>query len=176
MKSFILVIPLAAHLLLAGSITLLQQETMEIPVVHYRTVRFVLPPHLSESASLHGFISINPDTASVELILLHMDDYQRWRNNAGTVDTLTYMSVSTGTFEIEVPGLGSYGLVISNRGNYRPVSIILDLDVFFAGSGKTGDPLPAALRLALFLMMVGTAAIAVGSVLSKHIHRRRSIT
>ncbi len=169
-------IPLFVHLLNAGSITLLRQETMEIPVAQYRTLRFVLPEHLSDSASLQGIVSISPDTASIELILLHIDDYIRWRSNTGIVDTLKYLSISTGTFEMEVPGLGSYALVISNRGNYRPASIILDLDVFFAGSGRTGDPLPAALRLALFLMMAGTAAIAVGSVLSKKFYRRKRIT
>jgi len=176
MKILMLVLPLVIGLLNAGSISLLAQETMDIPVAQYRTVRFVLPPHLSESASLHGVVSISPDTASVELILLHIDDYMRWRSGTGPVDTLQYLSISSGPFEIEVPGLGSYALVVSNRGNYRPASVILDLDLFFAGSGKTGDPLPAALRLALFLMMAGTAAIAVGSVLSRKFHRRKHIT
>jgi hypothetical protein len=176
MKILMLAIPLVVGLLDAGSISLLRQETMEIPVAQYRTVRFAVPPHLSDSASLQGIVSISPDTASIELILLHIDDYTRWRISAGTVDTLSYLTTSSGPFEIEVPGLGSYALVISNRGNYRPVSIMLDLDLFFAGSGKTGDPLPAALRLALILMMAGTAAIAVGSVLSKNFHRRKYIT
>lgn len=176
MKGFLLVIPVFVHLLNAGSITLLKQETMEIPVAQYRTVRFVLPQHLSDSASLQGTVSISPDTASIELILLHIDDYMRWRSNAGVVDTLEYLSISTGPFKVEIPGLGSYALVISNRGNYRPVSIILDIEAFFAGSGATGDPLPAALRLALLLMMAGTAAIAVGSVLSKKFNRRKRIT
>lgn len=176
MKILMVAILLVVHLLSAGSITLLRQEAMGIPVAKYRTVRFALPEHLSDSASLYGNLSISPDTASIELILLHIDDYQRWRNNAGTVDTLEYLSVSTGPFEMRIPGLGSYALVISNRGNYHPASIILDLDVSFAGSGETGDPLSAALRLALFLMMAGTVAIAVGSVLSKHFYRRKSIT
>ena len=161
-----LTIPFVIGLLNAGSITLLKQEAIDIPVAQYRAVRFALPEHLSDSASLRGIISISPDTASIELILLHIDDYIRWRSSTGAVDTLKYPSISSGPFEIDVPGLGSYALVVSNRGNYRPASIILDLDVFFAGSGKTGDPLPAALRLALFLMMAGTAAIALGSVLS----------
>lgn len=176
MKSLILAIPLIAQLLNAGSITLLCQETMGIPVASYRSIRFVLPEHLSDSASLHGNISIRPDTSSVELILLHIDDYLRWKSNAGTVDTLEYLSISTGSFEMEIPGLGSYALVISNRGNYRPASITLDLEIFFAGSGETGDPLPAALRLALLLIMAGAAAIAVGSVLSKRFYRRKRIT
>ena len=176
MKILMLTIPLVIGLLNAGSITLLKQEAIDIPVAQYRAVRFALPEHLSDSASLRGIISISPDTASIELILLHIDDYIRWRSSTGAVDTLKYLSISSGPFEIDVPGLGSYALVVSNRGNYRPASIILDLDVFFAGSGKTGDPLPAALRLALFLMMAGTAAIALGSVLSRKFHRRKHIT
>lgn len=176
MKSFILVIPIVAQMLFAGSANLLQRETMEIPVAQYIAVRFVLPEHQADSASLHGVINISPDSASIELILLHIDDYMRWRSgSAGEVDTLGCRSVSTGPFEMGIPGLGSYVLVVSNRGNYRPASIVLDLDVFFAGSGETGDPLPAALRIALFLAMVGVAAIAVGSVLSKHFYRRKSV-
>ena len=176
MKILILVLPVIVGLMNAGSISLLKQEALEIPVAQYRAVRFALPEHMSENASLQGIISISPDTASTELILLHIDDYMRWRSNVGSVDTLKYLSISSGSFELEVPGLGSYALVVSNRGNFHPVLIILDLDIFYSGSGKTGDPLPAALRLALFLMMVGTVAIAVGSVLSKNFHRRKSIT
>ncbi len=170
------VILLVAGLLNSGSVSLLKQETMEIPVARYRAVRFAIPPHLSDSASLQGELIISPDTARIELILLHIDDYTRWRTGTGTVDTLGYLSISSGPFEIEVPGLGSYALVISNRGNYRPASIILDLAVFFSGSGRTADPLPAAMRLALFLMMAGTAAIAVGSVLAKKFYRRKHVT
>ncbi len=176
MKILMVTILLAAYLLNAGDLTLLRQETMEVPVAQYRAVRFALPEHLSDSASLKGHVCITPDSASVELILLHIDDYMRWRTNAGTVDTLEYMSGVTGQFEIEVPGLGSYALVISSRGNYHPVSLILDLEVFFAGSGETGDPLPSALRLALYLVMAGTVAVAVGSVLSKQFPRRKHIT
>lgn len=176
MKILMFAIPLVAHMLNAGSLTMLMQETMEVPVAQYRVVRFVLPEHLSDSASLQGYLYITPDSASVELILLHIDDYMRWKNNAGTVDTLEYLPAVTGQFEMEVPGLGSYALVISSRGNYHPISLILDLEVFFAGSGETGDPLPSALRLALYLMMAGTVAVAVGSVLSKKLHRRKRIT
>ena len=176
MKIAMTAVLLIAGLLNAGSIALLKQETMEIPVARYRAVRFVIPTHLSDSASLRGDVIISPDTARIELILLHIDDYMRWRTSTGTIDTLGYLSISSGPFGIEVPGLGSYALVISNRGNYRPASIVLDLDLFFAGSGRTGDPLPAAMRLALFLMMAGTAAIAVGSVLVKYFYRRKQIT
>lgn len=176
MRIFILSIPLMFHLLHAGSLVLLQQESLEIPIARYRTVRFALQEYQSDSASLNGTVQIYPDTASVELILFHIDDYLRWRNNAGTVDTLGCMSVSSGSFELEVPGLGSYALVVSNRGNYRTVTVILDINVIFTGTGKTGDPLPSALRLALVLMMAGTVAVAVGSVLSKHLYRRKHIT
>ncbi|MCD4776529.1 MAG: hypothetical protein K8S15_10845 [Candidatus Aegiribacteria sp.] len=176
MRYFVLAIPLTFNSLYAGSLALLRQESLEIPVARYRTVNFVLPEHKSDSASLIGTVQIFPDTASVELILLHVDDYLRWRNNVEPVDTLEFMSVSSGSFELEVPGLGSYSIIVSNRGNYRPVTVILDLDVTFAGAGKTGDPLPSALRLALVLMMAGTVAVAVGSVLSKYLYKRKHVT
>lgn len=176
MKIFILIIPFLFNLLHAGSMTLLRQETMEIPMARYRAISFVLPEYKSDRASLRGTVQTIPDTASVELILLHMDDYLRWSNDVGPVDTLGFITVSSGSFELEVPGLGSYVLVVSNRGNYLSATVILDMDVIFAGTGKTRDPLPSALRLALILMMAGTVAVAVGCVLSKHLYRRKHIT
>lgn len=176
MKTFILALALMVHLLHAGSLTLLRQENMQIPVAGYRTVRFVLQEYQSNDASLRGDITVSPDTASIELILLHIDDYMRWRNDTGTVDTLCYKSKSTGFFEMEVPGLGSYALVVSNRGNYCPVSVTIDMNATFSGSGKSGDPLPSAFRIAVAMIMVATAIIAVGSVLSKHFARRGHIT
>ena len=164
----------SVHTLAAGNRSFLHQETIDIPVAQYRTVNFALPPHLSDSASLYGTVSIIPDTASIELILLHIDDYFRWRENAGNVDTLWYTQLSSGSFEMGIPGLGSYSLVVSNRGNYHPVSLSMDLSISYAGRGGTGDPLPAALRLALLLLMVGACAVATGSVLSKYFYRRRN--
>jgi len=173
MKSFIPVILLVVQLLQAGSLTLLQGETLDIPLTGYRSVRFAVPQHQSDGASLSGTILITPDTASVEMILLHIDDYLRWRANSEPVDTLQYIRQPSGRFQMGVPGLGSYALIISNRGDYRPASIVLDVDVHFAGSGRTGDPLPAALRIALLMMMAGAVAVAVGSVLSKHFYKRK---
>jgi len=176
MKIFILVIPILFHPLHAGSMALLRQETMEIPLARYRAIGFDLPEYKSDSACLRGTVRILPDTASIELILFHVDDYLRWSDNLEPVDTLWFISVPSGSFELEVPGLGSYVLVVSNRGNYLPATVILDMDVIFAGTGKTRDPLPYALRLALVLMMAGTVAVAVGSVLSKHLYKRKHIT
>jgi hypothetical protein len=172
MKSFIPIIAIVTQALLAGDISLLQQETIEIPVAQYRTVRFALPEYQSLGASLRGTVNIYPDTASVEFILLHIDDYLRWRSSAGGVDTLDYVSTAAGSFVMGIPGLGSYALVVSNRGNFHPLTVTLDLEVLFEGSGATGDPLPSALRLALLLIMAGIAAIAIGSVLQKHSRRK----
>ncbi len=176
MKTSILVLTVTFHLLHAGSLTLLRQENMQIPVASYRTVRFVIQEYQSNDAILRGNISVDPDTSSIELILLHIDDYMRWRNNTGTVDTLCYKSISSGSFEMEVFGFGSYALVVSNRGNYCPVSVILDMKAVFSGSGRSGDPLPSALRIAVTMMMAATVVIAVGSVLSKRFAGRRRIT
>ncbi len=172
MKKFILAIPIIACTLSAGNLSLLKQETVEIPVAHYRTVMFSLPAHQSEQANIAGSISIQPDTASIELILLHIDDYMRWRSHGGDVDTLAFERVSPGGFELEAPGLGSYALILSSRSNFHPVVIILDLEVHYSGTGETGDPLPAALRLALLVMMAGVIAIAAGSVLSGQFRKR----
>lgn len=176
MKIFMLLIPFLFHPLHAGSMTLLRQETMEIPIARYRAISFVLPEYKSDNASLHGTVRTIPDTVYVELILLHVDDYLRWSNGVGPIDTLGFITVSSGSFELKVPGLGSYVLIVSNRGNYLSATVILDMDVIFAGTGNTGDPLPSALRLALVLMMAGTVAVAVGCVLSKHLYRRKHIT
>lgn len=150
-----------------GEFTLLQRDTLEIPVAQYRSVNFEVPVEMSTDAMLSGNIIVSPDTASVELILLHIDDYLRWRENAGNVDTLDYASLGSDHFQLNLPGLGSYSLVVSNRGNYVPVSVVMEIRLICSESGS-GDPLPAAMRLTLLLMMLGVIAFAVGSVLVRH--------
>lgn len=143
--------------------TLLRGETLEIPVAQYRTVRFEVGPDMSLESSASGSMTVMPDTSSVEMILLHADDYLRWRGNGDPVDTLYYLETSSGDFRLDVPGLGRYALVISNRGNYRPVSVTLNLDLLYQDSGS-GDPLPSAMKLALLLIALGVASTVIGSV------------
>lgn len=172
-KTLMLLLPAAAHLLFCGTIDLLQRESMELPVAQYRTVQFSVPEYQAEDAVLLGDLEVSPDTASLELILVHIDDYMRWERGAGQVDTLAYKRMGSGSFSMELPGLGDYVLVVSNRGNYRPAAAELDLVLDFSGSGDSGDPLPSAMRLALLLMMAGAVAFAIGSVLVNWMNRRK---
>ncbi|MBD3278374.1 MAG: hypothetical protein GF388_08745 [Candidatus Aegiribacteria sp.] len=174
MKTVLLLfLPVTAHLLFGGSMDLLQRELMELPVAQYRTVQFSVPEYQAEDAVLLGDLEISPDTASLELILVHIDDYMRWERGAGQVDTLAYRKMGSGNFSMELSGLGDYVLVVSNRGNYRPATAVMNLVLNFSGSGDTGDPLPSAMRLALLLMMAGAVVFAIGSVLVNYLHRRK---
>lgn len=176
MKTFPIIILLAVSILLGGRISLIETEALGISVGQYRSVMFALQEYQADSARLCGSIEVFPDTSSVELLLFHTDDYMRWRNSSVDVDTLEYLSTSSGEFEMRINGFGSLVLVISNRGNYHPVTVSFDIEVLFAGSGDSSDPLPAALRIALFLMMMGVIAIAVGGVITKYVisHRKRT--
>ncbi len=156
---------------LGGRNVLLRADTLEIPVAQYRTVRFEVRTEQSTDASLMGHVRISPDTASLEMILFHIDDYQRWSSSGSPldsepVDTLAYLSTGSGDFSIDVPGLGRYALVVSNRGNYRPAMAVLELDIVYAGTGS-GDPLPSAMKMALLLIALGAVAFAVISVIIK---------
>jgi hypothetical protein len=157
---------LIASLLPAGSISLLEDDTLDVSVAQYRTVRFEVPTDMAQDARLIGNLAVSPDTSSVELILFHTDDYERWSLNGSPVDTLDYLSMNSGEFRLDLPGLGRYALVVSNRGNYSPARVILDIDLHFTDTGS-GDPLPAAMRLTLILIALGIAAFAIGSVIVK---------
>lgn len=166
MKNLLVVMLIAACPLTAARFTLLEGDTLEIPVARYRTVRFEVAEEMSVDASLAGSLEISPDTALVEMILLHIDDYQRWTEEQARVDTLGYLSTGSGPFRMPVPGLGRYALVVSNRGNYSRLSVVIDIDLQYADTGP-GDPLPAALKFALLLIAAGAAAFAIGSVIVK---------
>ena len=176
MKTFPIIILLAVPILYGGSIFLIGTEDLQISVGQYRSVRFALQEYQADSARLYGSIMVFPDTSSVELLLFHTDDYMRWRNNSVGVDTLDCLRTSSGEYEMRINGFGSLVLVISNRGNYQPVTVSFDIKVLFTGSGESGDPLPSALRIALFLMMVGVIAIAVGGVITKYVFAYRKRT
>lgn len=156
--------------LTAARFTLLESDSLDIPVARYRTVRFEVAEEMSLEASLTGSLDITPDTSSVELILLHIDDYQRWTEEQAGVDTLGYLETGPGQFRMPVPGLGRFALVVSNRGNYSRLSVVMDLDLQYTGTDP-GDPLPAALKFALLLIALGAAAFAIGSVIVKMTRR-----
>lgn len=166
MKTKTLILPLAlmAGLAFSGEYTLMLPDTLEIPVARYRAVRFEVLPDMAEGSALEGRLEVLPDTTEVELILLHVDDYQRWTSGGAGVDTLAFQRRTSGDFSMGVPGLGRYALVISNRGNYRPATVVMEMNLVFAGGGS-GDPLPSALKFALLVIALGVAAFALGSVI-----------
>mgnify|MGYP006280358935 CR=1 FL=1 len=166
MKKLFVIAMLANCPLSAASFTLLEDDTLDIAVAQFRTVRFEVAEEMSLDASLTGTLDITPDTASVEMILLHIDDYQRWTEEQSGVDTLSYLSTGSGPFRMPLPGLGRYALVVSNRGNYSRLSVVTDIDILYTDTGP-GDPLPAALKFALLLIAAGAAAFAIGSVIVK---------
>jgi hypothetical protein len=105
------------------------------------------------------------------MILFHIDDYLRWSSRGSIVDsepvdTLAYLSTGSGDFRIDVPSLGRYALVVSNRGNYSPVRAVLKLDLVYTGT-DSGDPLPSAMKMALLLIALGVVVFAVLSVIIK---------
>jgi hypothetical protein len=175
MKTLLIVVAAFSGLLESAGYTLMESDTLEIPVAQYRTVRFEVTPEMSEEAGLAGSLLIDPDTASVEIILFHIDDYLRWSEDVGPVDTLAYIVTSSGQFRIDLPGLGQYALVVSNRGNYRPAAVIMSMDLIYRDSGQS-DPLPAAMKLALLLIVLGAAAFAIGSVMVKFRRKPRKNT
>jgi len=157
---------LAAGPAVSGEYSLMLRDTLEIPVAQYRAVRFEVLPDMAGDASLEGRLEVLPDTSEIELILLHIDDYQRWVSDGGSVDTLAYQRRVSGDFSMGVPGLGRYALVVSNRGNYMPAAVVMEMNLVFAGSGST-DPLPSALKIALLVIALGIAAFALGSVIAR---------
>lgn len=176
MKSFPVIILFLVSLLYGGSMSLVETEDIHISVGQYISVRFALQEYQADSSRLSGSIQVIPDTSSVELLLFHVDDYLRWKNSGVDVDTLDCLSTSSGEFDMNISGFGSIVLVISNRGNYQPVTVSIDLEVLFRGSGESGDPLPSALKTALFVMMMGVIAVAVGGVITKHVITRKKRT
>jgi hypothetical protein len=159
--------------LVAGSFVLLEGDTLDLDVGRFRGVNFTLQEYESDGAELAGSLCISPDTATVELLLMHQDDFSRWAAGLPPVDTLAFARVGSGPFRIEIPRFGWLVLVMSNRGNISPVSIGYDMHVTFRGPRSPGDPLPSALKL-LLLMMTGAVVIAVaGGVIAKELSVRR---
>ncbi len=151
----------------AGTWRLLEGDSLEISVGQYRTVLFTLPPERSEEARMLCSLSVRPETAMVEVLLMHQDDWMRWRADAGEVDTLAAARAGSGPLQLPLSGFGDMALVVSNRGNFDPVQVTLSARILHEGTGDTGDPLPSALRIALLLMMMGVIAVAVGALVAR---------
>jgi hypothetical protein len=160
----------------AGSFVLLPEDTLDINVGSFRGVRFSLEEHEAVGAEMTGSLCISPDTASVELLVMHQDDYVRWAAGLSPVDTLAFARFASGPFRLALPRFGYLMLVISNRGNLSPVRIGFHLDVTFRGPRAPYDPLSSALKLLLLMATVAVIAAVAGGVIVKElsIRRRRS--
>ncbi|MDM7993300.1 MAG: hypothetical protein QUS11_08300 [Candidatus Fermentibacter sp.] len=163
------VLPVALH---AGSFRL-SRDTLEIPVGQFRWIGFTVDIEQQEETRIEGFLTVVPDSSSIELILMHRDDFHRWSAGGTDVDTL-YRSV-TGGGEVMIPidGFGDMVLVISNRGNYAPASLSASLDLAFEGSGVRYSPILTGSRIVLIMVATGmTAALLIG-IASREAARRR---
>jgi len=150
-------------LLRAGSVPLLA-DTLELSVGQYRYISFRVNEAQGREARISGTISITPDTARVEYILLTSDGFRRWSSGIET-DTLAFLTTSSGHFELGIPDFGDHVLLVSNRGNFHPVSVSITAELSFLGDGIRYNNLPMAFQLMLVLLaggvVVAAAAIAV---------------
>ncbi|NLP06016.1 hypothetical protein GX411_08720 [Candidatus Fermentibacteria bacterium] len=146
-----------AILALAGGSFGLVHETLDIPVGSYRFVQFCVDQAQAEDTRIQGSLGISPDTLDLELMLFHIDDFNRWAVDEGEVDTLFYIRHSSGGVLVPIEGFGDMVLVMSNRGNYSPASVRADLDLAFTGAGVMYNPLQTALRIVV--AMLGLAVL-----------------
>jgi hypothetical protein len=159
MKPLPITVLICCGAVLAGSTGLLD-DTLDISVGQYRYVSFRVQPSQADSAFISGSVSITPDTASLEILLFHIDDFIRWRRSGADTDTLCHARSRSGEVGMPVGDCGDYYLVLSNRGNMSPVRVDARFDLVFRGSGAEYDTLKVALDLALVLM-VAAAVIAL---------------
>lgn len=143
----------------AGSVPLLK-DTLDISVGQYRSISFRVLQVQGTDTRISGTISIAPDTARVEYILLTFHGFNRWRSG-GEADTLGFLQTTSGDFELELPGFGDYVLLVSNRGNYHPVRVALEADLYFQGDGIPYDTLPMAFKLMMFILAAGVVVAAI---------------
>lgn len=147
----------------AGAVTLLA-DTLELSVGQYRYISFRVDEAQGREASISGTISITPDTARIEYILLSSDGFRRWSSGIDT-DTLAFLTASSGDFRLDIPDFGDHVLLVSNRGNFHPVSVCITAELGFQGDGIRYNNLPMAFQLMLVMLAAGVflaaAALAV---------------
>jgi hypothetical protein len=151
----------------------LLDDTLDISVGQYRYVSFRIQPAQTDSAFIRGSLSITPDTAGLELLLFHVDDFVRWRRSGAEVDSLYYGRTVSGEVEIPVEDCGDFYLVLSNRGSMTPVTVSARIDLVFRGSGVEYDSLKIALDLALLLIAAAAVVALLVRVSGRAGGRRR---
>jgi len=155
----------------------LARDTLDIPVGQFRWIGFTVDIEQQEDTRIEGSLTVLPDTSSVELMLMHRDDFHRWSAGGADVDTLFRVLTSGGGMLIPVEGFGDMALVISNRGNYEPAIVSASLDLAFEGSGARYSPILTGSRIVLIMVAACvTAALLIGIVSREASRRRRRRT
>lgn len=170
MKIFVLAVPILFSILTAEVFSLIEQDTIDLPLSQYKDINFQVGEEMSQDALLRGNVQISPETASIELILFHEDDYCRLKGAGEDIDTLTCIYITSESFEIELPGVGDYILIVSNRSNYLPVTVIINLDHHFVRTDH-GDLLPAAFKFTHLIIILVAVSFSIGSFIVKHFSR-----
>jgi hypothetical protein len=149
----------------AGSVPLLA-DTLDLSVGQYRYISFRVNEAQGREATISGTIRITPDTARVEYILLTSEGFQRWSSGI-EADTLAFLTTSSGDFQLGVPDFGDHVLLVSNRGNFHPVSVSITAELRFLGDGIRYNNLPMAFQLMLVLLAVGVVVAAAALAVRK---------
>lgn len=149
----------------AGSVPLLA-DTLDLSVGQYRYISFRVNEAQGREATISGTIRIIPDTARVEYILLTSEGFQRWSSGI-EADTLAFLTTSSGAFQMGVPDFGDHVLLVSNRGNFHPVSVSITAELRFLGDGIRYNNLPMAFQLMLALLAVGVVVAAAALAVRK---------
>jgi len=158
MKRLVLFLFLAAAHLTAGSFNLYSDST-GIDVGKYRYIKFRVTPDQAEDARVTGEFFTDPADTQLEFVLLTELNYRTGWENRGEIDTLAFFRGGSGTLDIPVPDFGDYVLIVSNRGNYSPVTFYGSLQVAFSGTGITYDALPTGMTV-LVSLLAGALVIA----------------
>ncbi len=169
-----LLLLLAVSLSAPGGSFELARDTLDIPVGQYRWIGFTVDIAQQEQSRVEGFLSLSPDSAGIELVLMHRDDFARWSAGLPDVDTLFYSRTGSGEVLIPIEGMGDMALVLSNRGNYHRTGVIASLDFAFAGDGVPYNPLLTGSRIVVAVLAGGVAlALLLGIVVRESGRRRR---
>lgn len=158
----------------AGKISILNNDSLDIPVGKYVVVHFGIQPYQSENTQIEGVIQTTQADRQIEVILFHQDDYYRWMHNPRwDVDTLGYASSLSGFFNFPVNAFGSMSLVLSNRGNMSHTTVVCSVLVAFSGSGIPDDPLFDALQIFLVLLAITASVTVIGAVYTELAKRKQ---
>ena len=146
--------------LLAGSFTLLS-DSLDLDIGTYRSIKFRITPEMADSTCISGEFFTEPAFTKLEFILITELDYIRGWEGRGEIDTLGVFYSENGKLEMEVPDFGDFVLIVSNRGNTNPVTLVAELSVSYRGSGVTYDSLPFGMTLLMTVLAVGVVLAAV---------------